>query len=45
MTPPLVQSPKFEMADHIRRFVPEVAHLRDDEIHTPHDKGQTPPFP
>ncbi len=40
---PLVQSPKFDMADYIRRFVPEIAHLRDDEIHAPHEKGVTPP--
>jgi deoxyribodipyrimidine photo-lyase len=43
MMAPLVQSPKFEMADYIRRFVPEIAHLRDDEIHAPHEKGVTPP--
>lgn len=43
MMAPLVQSPKFEMADYIRQFVPELAHLRDDEIHAPHDKGLTPP--
>ncbi len=39
---PFVQSPKFEMADYIRRWVPELAHLRDDEIHAPHDIGVTP---
>ena len=43
MMAPFVQSPKFEMADYIRRFVPEIAHLRDDEIHAPHEKGLTPP--
>jgi deoxyribodipyrimidine photo-lyase len=43
MMAPLVQSPKFEMADYIRRFVPELAHLRDDEIHAPHEQGVTPP--
>ena len=43
MMAPLVQSPKFAMAEYIRRFVPELAHLRDDEIHAPHDKGVTPP--
>jgi len=43
MMAPLVQSPKFAMADYIRRFVPELAHLRDDEIHAPHEKGVTPP--
>ncbi len=40
---PFVQSPKFEMADYIRRWVPELAHLRDDEIHAPHETGATPP--
>jgi deoxyribodipyrimidine photo-lyase len=48
MMAPFVQSPKFEMADYIRRFVPELAHLRNDEIHAPHDKGLAPldyPFP
>ncbi len=43
MMAPLVQSPKFEMAEYIRRFVPEIAHLRDDEIHAPHETGVTPP--
>ncbi len=43
MMAPLVQSPKFDMAEYIRRFVPEIAHLRDDEIHAPHEKGVTPP--
>jgi len=43
MMAPFVQSPKFEMADYIRRFVPELAHLRDDEIHAPHESGVTPP--
>jgi deoxyribodipyrimidine photo-lyase len=43
MMAPLVQSPKFDMAKYIRRFVPEIAHLRDDEIHAPHEKGLTPP--
>ena len=40
---PYVQSPKFEMADYIREWVPELAHLRDDEIHAPHETGVTPP--
>ena len=39
---PLVQSPKFAMADYIRQFVPELAHLPDEEIHAPHEKGVTP---
>jgi deoxyribodipyrimidine photo-lyase len=43
MMAPFVQSPKFEMADYIRRFVPELAHMRDDEIHAPHEKGLSPP--
>ena len=40
---PYIQSPKFECADYIRRWVPELAHLRDDEIHAPHEAGVTPP--
>ncbi len=32
---PLTQSPKFEAADYIRRWVPELAHLGDDAIHDP----------
>ncbi len=40
---PYIQSPKFEMADYIRRWVPELRHLRDDEIHAPHETGVTPP--
>ncbi len=43
MMAPFVQSPKFEMAGYIRRFVPELAHLREDEIHAPHETGVTPP--
>lgn len=43
MMAPFIQSPKFEMADYIRRYVPEVAHLRDDEVHYPHQTGVTPP--
>jgi deoxyribodipyrimidine photo-lyase len=43
MMAPFVQSPKFEMADYIRKYVPELAHLRDDEIHEPHETGVTPP--
>jgi len=34
---PFVQSAKFDMANCIRRFVPEIAHLPDDEIHNPDD--------
>jgi deoxyribodipyrimidine photo-lyase len=32
---PLVQSRKFDAADYIRRWVPELAGLGDDEIHEP----------
>jgi len=42
MMAPFVQSPKFDMAGYIRRFVPEVAHLDDGVIHTPHEFGETP---
>lgn len=42
MMAPFLQSPKFEMADYIRRFVPELAHLRDDDIYAPHEKGLSP---
>ncbi len=43
MMAPFLQSPKFAMAEYIRRFVPELAYLRDDEIHAPHETGVTPP--
>jgi deoxyribodipyrimidine photo-lyase len=36
---PLTQSPKFDAADYIRQWVPELAHLSDDAIHDP----ATPP--
>nr|WP_225007472.1 deoxyribodipyrimidine photo-lyase [Novosphingobium percolationis] len=32
---PLTQSPKFDAADYIRRWLPELAHLPDSEIHDP----------
>lgn len=32
---PLTQSPKFEAADYIRQWVPELAHLDDKVIHDP----------
>ena len=32
---PLTQSPKFEAADYIREWVPELAHLDDRAIHDP----------
>jgi deoxyribodipyrimidine photo-lyase len=34
---PLVQSEKFDAADYIRRWVPELAHLDDTAIHDPPD--------
>ncbi len=43
MMAPFLQSPKFEMADYIRRFVPELSHLRDDDIHAPHETELLPP--
>ncbi len=43
MMAPFLQSPKFEMADYIRTYVPELAHLPDDTIHMPHEYGCTPP--
>ena len=42
MMAPFVQSPKFVMADYIRRFVPELAHLGDAAIHAPHEWGTAP---
>ncbi|MEO5641115.1 MAG: deoxyribodipyrimidine photo-lyase [Sphingomicrobium sp.] len=39
---PLVQSPKFDAADYIRRWVPELAHLADADIHDPVDRGTYP---
>jgi deoxyribodipyrimidine photo-lyase len=39
---PLVQSEKFGAADYIRRWVPELAHLSDDEIHQPTDRSIYP---
>lgn len=32
---PLTQSPKFDAASYIRRWVPELAHLSDADIHDP----------
>jgi deoxyribodipyrimidine photo-lyase len=32
---PLVQSPKFDAAGYIRRWLPELAHLPDTQIHDP----------
>ncbi|QIL02764.1 deoxyribodipyrimidine photo-lyase [Sphingomonas sinipercae] len=39
---PLSQSAKFGAAEYIRRWVPELAHLSDDEIHDPSDRGDYP---
>lgn len=39
---PLAQSEKFDAADYIRRWVPELAKLNNDVIHDPHGKGRTP---
>jgi deoxyribodipyrimidine photo-lyase len=39
---PLVQSVKFDAADYIRRWVPELADLGDDAIHDPHGAGRAP---
>jgi deoxyribodipyrimidine photo-lyase len=40
---PLVQSEKFAAADYIRRWVPELAHLHDSEIHVPGPVKGYPP--
>ncbi len=39
---PLAQSAKFGAAEYIRRWVPELAHLSDGEIHEPHDRSDYP---
>lgn len=39
---PLLQSEKFGAADYIRRWVPELAHLSDADIHDPHGRGVAP---
>ena len=39
---PLVQSKKFGAADYIRRWVPELAHLPDADIHDPWSTGEAP---
>ena len=41
---PLLQSAKFGAADYIRRWVPELAHLPDAEIHDPQQRGDYPPM-
>lgn len=39
---PLVQSEKFDAADYIRRWMPELAHLSDAAIHDPDGAGCRP---
>ncbi|WP_260483585.1 cryptochrome/photolyase family protein [Sphingomicrobium flavum] len=39
---PLSQSEKFDAADYIRQWVPELADLPDEAIHDPHDAGCAP---
>ncbi|UAK23494.1 cryptochrome/photolyase family protein [Sphingomonas nostoxanthinifaciens] len=39
---PLVQSAKFDAADYIREWVPELAGLDDASIHDPHGEGRAP---
>jgi deoxyribodipyrimidine photo-lyase len=39
---PLVQSEKFRGAEYIRRWVPELAGLSDDDIHDPWGRGVAP---
>jgi deoxyribodipyrimidine photo-lyase len=39
---PLAQSEKFGAADYIRRWVPELAHLSDADIHDPWGRGVAP---
>ncbi|URD61183.1 DNA photolyase family protein [Sphingomonas sp. KRR8] len=39
---PLTQSEKFGAADYIRRWVPELAHLPDADIHDPWGRGAAP---
>jgi deoxyribodipyrimidine photo-lyase len=39
---PLTQSPKFEAADYIRRWVPELGKFSDDAIHDPEQNGARP---
>lgn len=39
---PLVQSPKFDAADYIREWVPELAALSDEAIHDPEAAGARP---
>jgi deoxyribodipyrimidine photo-lyase len=39
---PLLQSEKFDAAEYIREWVPELAGLDDDAIHDPHGRGMAP---
>jgi deoxyribodipyrimidine photo-lyase len=39
---PLAQSEKFDAADYIRRWVPELRHLSDADIHDPWGRGCMP---
>jgi len=39
---PLAQSVKFDAADYIRRWIPELAQLSDADIHDPHAAGCCP---
>ncbi|GAA4014453.1 deoxyribodipyrimidine photo-lyase [Sphingomonas swuensis] len=39
---PLTQSEKFDAADYIRRWVPELARLSDADIHDPWGRGAAP---
>jgi deoxyribodipyrimidine photo-lyase len=39
---PLGQSAKFDAADYIRAWVPELDGLNDDQIHDPEDAGKVP---
>ncbi|WP_353227041.1 deoxyribodipyrimidine photo-lyase [Novosphingobium sp.] len=42
---PLTQSPKFDAAGYIRRWVPELAHLSDSDIHDPPVRPRAYPAP
>ena len=39
---PLGQSAKFDAVDYIRRWVPELSALTDEEVHDPHEAGVAP---
>ena len=42
---PLTQSPKFDAADYIRKWVPELSGLGDAAIHDPHGAGESVDYP